>query len=1035
MPAVKTKRISTLIETQLPQFISTEYELFSKFVQKYYEAQEVQGGTLDVINNLQKYADIDFYEKNILKQNDVLASTITDSDTTIVLQDAQSFPKKNGYVKIDNEIIFYATRTDTELQECSRGVSGNTSLGDLYESSNFTSTEAAPHNSGQKVYNVSNLFLYAFVKNFEKQYLGSFPEKYLKGEVDKRTLIKNIQKFYKSKGTSSSIKFIFNTIVAQDANNKPEVYKPKDFTYKSSNADWINVYALKCKLVSGNANSLIGKQIVQTETDEYGYASATVDNISAEGKRDGEDIVNIVLAPETVNGQFAVSTKTNLASSLSGTATTGNRINVFSTLGWDKKGSILVGDETITFEEKTATQFIIKSRQASGATFHSSGTSVYKPVTISGSGVTLLVLGVVYNLSPTDGQPYANVGDNIQVSEPGFLSTDPKIVKAGTNETRWLLSAGATPVIPTLPTLQASLSEVPTDVTSIHEDEQYYYITSSSYPSHKILDGSTVSQTLLDQKILRLIRKRATATTEKYKTPKADTGILLNGVRTYSYRDTESVRFGRLEEIKVDLQGRGYAKPPFVLVDEVPNKARAILAGQVVESIVVDTDDVFPKTPTITITSGRRAEVRAVVTGGKVTSLIIDNPGEYYSSPPLVRIRDNAGRGRFANFEAIIDADGKVVDFEKIDEGNFYNQNTVIVDIIPVGEGAVGIPFLKEWNFNRYEKLKSNLDTENGYVFQNYDNALEYGYGYIANPKALRVALSDNLNNPGTEPSTVVHSPIIGFAYDGNPIYGPFGHENPLDPQSSIVRMTSGYSLKSSRSGGPSINQYSLGSFVDDYAYSHKSGSLDENNGRFCITPEFPEGTYAYFITIDANQVPQFPYILGSNFYSLPVDSNYNSNINQNDIPKNAKRYNIAGMPRNGEGLIATISDVSSGTIDNIDVVRSSSNFSVNSKVYFDNQGTEGSEAEANVASVKGKSVNYLQSKDTKVVKLTTIQTAFLFADDTLRQPSSSASGTIVGNVSSDNVIVLKDVVGTFDTTGTFSADIKTFSILLDQDS
>ena len=230
MAAVKTKRISTLIESQLPQFISTEYELFGKFVQKYYEAQEVQGGALDVITNLQKYADINFYEKNILKQHDVLATTITSSDTTITVTDAQSFPKKNGYIRIDNEIIFYATRTDTEFQECSRGVSGNTTLGDLYNSSNFTSTEAASHNSGQKVYNVSNLFLYALVKNFEKQYLGSFPEKYLKGEVDKRTLIKNIQKFYKAKGTTSSIKFIFNTIVAQDVSNKPEVYNPKDFT-------------------------------------------------------------------------------------------------------------------------------------------------------------------------------------------------------------------------------------------------------------------------------------------------------------------------------------------------------------------------------------------------------------------------------------------------------------------------------------------------------------------------------------------------------------------------------------------------------------------------------------------------------------------------------------------------------------------------------------------------------------------------------------------------------------------------------------
>ena len=227
---VKTKRISTLIETQLPEFITTEYELFSKFLQKYYEAQEVQGGALDVISNIQKYADIDYYEQNLLKQNDVLIFNISDSDTAIPLQDATSFPEQNGYVKIDDEIIFYEYRTDTTLEGCVRGVSGNTSLGDLYESSNFVSTDAAAHSGGKKVHNVSNLFLYAFVKNFESQYLGSFPEKYLKGEVDKRTLIKNIQKFYKSKGTTSSIKFIFNTIVAKDIDDKPEIYKPRDYT-------------------------------------------------------------------------------------------------------------------------------------------------------------------------------------------------------------------------------------------------------------------------------------------------------------------------------------------------------------------------------------------------------------------------------------------------------------------------------------------------------------------------------------------------------------------------------------------------------------------------------------------------------------------------------------------------------------------------------------------------------------------------------------------------------------------------------------
>ena len=130
--------------------------------------------------------------------------------------------------------------------------------------------------------------------------------------------------------------------------------------------------------------------------------------------------------------------------------------------------------------------------------------------------------------------------------------------------------------------------------------------------------------------------------------------------------------------------------------------------------------------------------------------MVIDNPGEYYSSPPVVRIRDNAGRGRFATYNAIVDGDGKITEFEKIDEGNFYNQDTVIVDIIPVGEGATGTPQLKEWVFNRYEVTKNNLDTENGYYYQNYNPVLEYGYGYIANPKALRVALNDNLNSAGS---------------------------------------------------------------------------------------------------------------------------------------------------------------------------------------------------------------------------------------------------------------------------------------------
>ena len=60
-------RISFLIDSQLPDFINEEYELFGKFIQKYYEQLEIQGQPYDIIQNLETYRDIDFYEQNILR--------------------------------------------------------------------------------------------------------------------------------------------------------------------------------------------------------------------------------------------------------------------------------------------------------------------------------------------------------------------------------------------------------------------------------------------------------------------------------------------------------------------------------------------------------------------------------------------------------------------------------------------------------------------------------------------------------------------------------------------------------------------------------------------------------------------------------------------------------------------------------------------------------------------------------------------------------------------------------------------------------
>ena len=129
------------------------------------------------------------------------------------------------------------------------------------------------------------------------------------------------------------------------------------------------------------------------------------------------------------------------------------------------------------------------------------------------------------------------------------------------------------------------------------------------------------------------------------------------------------------------------------------------------------------------------------------------------------------------------------------------------------------------------------------------------------------------------------HSPLIGFAYDGFPIYGAYGFKN-SDGTGGITRIKSGYALRSISArthhadgtdvdDGPAVDAtYFLGYFREDYEFiSHTDESyLDEHNGRFCVTPEYPNGTYAYFCTVDENWNSAYPYAVGPTYYGVSAN-------------------------------------------------------------------------------------------------------------------------------------------------------------------
>jgi hypothetical protein len=119
------------------------------------------------------------------------------------------------------------------------------------------------------------------------------------------------------------------------------------------------------------------------------------------------------------------------------------------------------------------------------------------------------------------------------------------------------------------------------------------------------------------------------------------------------------------------------------------------------------------------------------------------------------------------------------------------------------------------------------------------------------------------------------HSKILGISADGYPVYGPYGYVRASDATSGVKRMVTGYTLNSADSRvGTAVNNttaYPLGIFIEDYSFT-ASGDLDQHNGRFCITPDYPSGTYAYFLTLNSSLLPVYPYVIGNTYFGPPAN-------------------------------------------------------------------------------------------------------------------------------------------------------------------
>jgi len=414
----------------------------------------------------------------------------------------------------------------------------------------------------------------------------------------------------------------------------------------------------------------------------------------------------------------------------------------------------------------------------------------------------------------------------------------------------------------------------------------------------------------------------------------------------------------------------------------------------------------FTKLPQISVISGTNAQVKPIVSSdGRIIEVIIDNRGSGYTSIPNLELISSSGIG--CVLTPIIE-NGFLREVKVIEPGSGYISGDVTIEVT-VAEGDFSfIPQIQQWRINLFEKLyNNNLIGSDDIVLQ---KSLNDKYGlqcyslYASRPlREMIFSVNDGGNILYGKPDLKLvnsqetiftdHSPIIGWAYDGNPIYGPYGYTN--NDGGVVTLMKSGYRLNTSRPNGPSVSTFPLGFFVEDFTFYENSDDryLDKKNGRFCVTPEYPNGTYAYFATVDPDSIessglfenykrPVFPYLLGDAYYSTPNDFNFKATSNQDEYDieinnwcRNTISYNLreSGVDYpyiyspNNLSQSGEIVSTNRGKVSRVEVKNAGDNYKVGDTLNFSDGDTTGFGAAGRISRLQGRSVNSLNTTITKI--------------------------------------------------------------------
>ena len=304
------EKISTILNSQLPEFVVADHPKFAEFLKVYYQLLESAELSITTIENTD---GILLQSETGQVNNLVLNSSRRDTARTLLDEGDKILLEESDYGKFTRGETITGQTSKATAVVLVEDVVNNRLI--ISAQDKFLDNEKLVGNDSgamavisnyrpNPVNNISDLINFRdpdkvvdhFLTNMRNEFLATLPENLALG-IDKKKLIKNIKSLYRSKGSVRGHEMFFRILFGEQS----ETIYPREQMLKASDGQFDSLKVLRVIATVGDATLLIGRTI----TGQTSEATAIVENTST-FQIGVSTVTQLILNADSIQGTFTV---------------------------------------------------------------------------------------------------------------------------------------------------------------------------------------------------------------------------------------------------------------------------------------------------------------------------------------------------------------------------------------------------------------------------------------------------------------------------------------------------------------------------------------------------------------------------------------------------------------------------------------------------------------------------------------------------------------------------------------------------------